>query len=109
MWRDAINRVCTVVEVFVVCGLGPFVSRIGVFGSYARGENSNESDLDVLVSFKSQIGLLKLIHIQHEMEDELGLSVDLITENSLKNPRLKRYILNDLIEIFHEKEQPYIS
>ncbi len=74
--------------------------RIGVFGSYARGENSNESDLDLLVSFKGQVGLLKLVHIEQELEDKLGLSVDLVTENSVKNPRLKKYIHNDLIEIF---------
>jgi len=68
--------------------------RIGVFGSYARGENSVESDLDLLVSFKDPIGLLKLVQIQHELEDKLGLSVDLVTENSVKNPRLKRYSSN---------------
>ena len=83
--------------------------RIGVFGSYARGENSQESDLDLLISFKVPIGLLKLVQIQQELEDKLGLSIDLVTENSLKNPRLKRYIYKDLIEIFHEEEQPYLS
>ena len=83
--------------------------RIGVFGSFARGENTKESDLDILISFKSQVGLLKLVQIQQELGDRLGIEVDLVTENSLKNPRLKEYIHQDLIIIFHEDGQPYIQ
>lgn len=82
-------------------------ARIGVFGSYARGDQHTGSDLDILVSFKNRISLLKLVQIQQEMSDLLGIEVDLITENSLKNPRLKKYIFKDLIPIFEglEKEE----
>lgn len=94
----------------VVSSLLPYQpSRIGIFGSYARGENKKDSDLDVLISFKERISLLKLVQIQQELADELGIEVDLVTENSLKNSRLKEFIYQDLIMIFNEEERPYIS
>ena len=74
--------------------------RIRIFGSYARGENKKKSDLDILVKFKDQIGLLKLVQIEQALSDSLGISVDLITENALKNPRLMESIEHDLITIY---------
>ncbi len=94
----------------IISLLSPYhPNRVGVFGSYARGENDEDSDLDLLINFKEKISLLKLVQIQHELSDQLQVEVDLITENSLKNPRLKEYILEDLITIFNEEEQPNIS
>lgn len=75
-------------------------ARIGVFGSYARRENKKGSDLDILIQFKDRISLLKLVQIEQELSDNLGIPVDLVTENSLKNPRLRKYIDNDLITIY---------
>ena len=74
--------------------------RIGIFGSYARGDNKKKSDLDILVKFKDQIGLLKLVQIEQALSDSLGIPVDLITENALKNPRLIKSIEQDLITIY---------
>lgn len=74
--------------------------RIGVFGSFARGENKKDSDLDILIKFKERISLLKLVQIEQELSDKLGISIDLMTENSLKNARLKKYIEEDLITIY---------
>jgi predicted nucleotidyltransferase len=75
-------------------------ARISIFGSYARGEQKPTSDLDILIRFKNGISLLKLVQIQQELSDQLGISVDLVTENSLKNLRLKNYIEKDLITIY---------
>lgn len=75
-------------------------AKIGVFGSFARGENSKSSDLDILIKFKGRISLLKLVQIEQELTDKLGIPIDLVTENSLKNPRLKEYIEKDLITIY---------
>ncbi len=83
--------------------------KIGIFGSYARGENRKDSDLDILISFKDKISLLKLVQIEQQLSDELGIKVDLITENGLKNPRLKNFIYKDLITIFNEKERLNLS
>ncbi|MFN4299834.1 MAG: nucleotidyltransferase family protein [Thermaurantimonas sp.] len=77
-------------------------ARISVFGSYARGENRQDSDLDILIQFKDRISLLKLVQIEQELSDELGIPIDLVTENSLKNPRLNNYIEKDLITITEE-------
>ncbi len=82
---------------------------IGVFGSYARGESASSSDIDILVHFKNPIGLIKLVGLQQLLSAELGIEVDLITKNSLQNPRLKEYILRDLITIFNEEGQPHLS
>ena len=74
--------------------------RVGVFGSFARGEQKEGSGLDILIKFKERIGLLKLVQIEQELSDILGIRIDLVTENSLKNPRLKAYIEQDLIVIY---------
>ncbi len=74
--------------------------RIGIFGSYARGENDEDSDLDILIKFKEKIGLLQLVQIQQELSEKLGIEVDLVTEGGVKNPRLKAYIQADLITIY---------
>lgn len=85
----------------VITFLKPYrPERIGVFGSYARGENKKGSDLDLLIQFQEAIGLLELVQIEQELSDKLGIKVDLVTEGSLKNPRLKKYIHADLITIF---------
>ncbi len=78
--------------------------KIGVFGSFARGENKKGSDLDILIKFKDRISLLKLVMIEQELSDTLGIPVDLVTENSLKHPRLKTYIYKDLITIYEWKK-----
>lgn len=70
--------------------------RIGVFGSYARNEESPQSDLDVLVDFSSRYNLLDLIGMEDELSGLLGVKVDLITEKSL-HPSLKEHIQRDII------------
>ncbi len=74
--------------------------RIGVFGSFARKEETADSDIDILVKFKSTISLLDLARIHRELSIILGREVDLVTEASLKNPRLKKYIFDDLKVIY---------
>ena len=61
------------------------VERAYVFGSYARGENSPESDIDILVAFdkKAKISLFDHIRMIYELQDLLGIDVDLVTEGSL--------------------------
>lgn len=75
-------------------------ARISIFGSYARGEQRPDSDLDILIQFKERIGLLKLVQIEQELSDKIGVKVDLVTENAIKNPHLKASIEEDLITIF---------
>ena len=74
--------------------------RIGIFGSFAREEESADSDIDILVKFRGAISLLDLAKIHRELSNILGREVDLVTEASLKNPRLKKYIFDDLKVIY---------
>jgi hypothetical protein len=75
--------------------------KIGIFGSYARGENSSQSDLDILVSldYSKRISLLDLIGVEQDISDELGIEVDLVTEKSL-NPLIRPYVEKDVNFIY---------
>lgn len=73
-------------------------SRIGVFGSVARGENGNESDIDILVAFTKKYSLFDLVEMKQRLSEALSADVDLVTENSL-HPEIKPHIYKDLILI----------
>jgi uncharacterized protein len=70
--------------------------RIGVFGSFARRENNTDSDLDILVRFKSPVSLLELIRLENNLSEKLGIRVDLVTEGALTNPIVKKSIEQDM-------------
>lgn len=57
--------------------------KIGVFGSYVRGEERPDSDIDVIVEFSDRKSLLELVRIERELSEELGIKVDLLTEKSI--------------------------
>ena len=73
-------------------------AMIGVFGSYARNEQTKESDLDLLIDFNSKINLLDLIGLEQELSEVLGIKVDLVTKRSVKE-NLLPFIQKDLIRI----------
>jgi predicted nucleotidyltransferase len=75
------------------------VLKVGIFGSFARGENKKDSDLDILVEFKESPSLLTLIRLENELSEILGIKVDLVTTGALKNKRIKKSIKRDLIKI----------
>jgi|YNPBryBLVA2012_1023415.scaffolds.fasta_scaffold02672_7 predicted nucleotidyltransferase len=87
--------------------LKPYVKRISVFGSYARGEETAESDIDLLVALKPShlrpaLGLFEVIRLEQELKKELGREVDLVTEEGL-NPRRKPYIEKDRVVLYEER------
>ena len=71
---------------------------IGVFGSYASGEQNEDSDMDLLIDFEEKINLLELIGMEQQLSDLLGIKVDLITQKSLQPP-LRSLFEKDLIRI----------
>jgi uncharacterized protein len=73
--------------------------HVGIFGSFARGDNKKESDIDILVEFKATPSLLTLIKIENDLSDILGMKVDLVTKGALKNKRIKNSIRKDLITL----------
>lgn len=57
--------------------------KIAIFGSYIRGEEKPESDIDILVEFSGRKSLLELVGIEQELSETLGMKVDLLTEKSI--------------------------
>lgn len=70
------------------------VSRIGVFGSYSRGEQRSISDIDILVEF-NDISFDNYMGLLHFFEDRYGKKVDLVTVSAL-NRRLKPQIMKEV-------------
>ncbi|HUV82490.1 MAG TPA: nucleotidyltransferase family protein [archaeon] len=72
------------------------VKTIGIFGSYARDEQTETSDVDVLVEFESPIGFFKFMKLEDYLSEKLGLKVDLVTPDALK-PLIKSNILEETV------------
>ena len=73
--------------------------KIGVFGSVARSENTEDSDIDILYRLKDSIGLFNLVRIKDHLEEKLNKKVDLVSEQYI-HTKLKPYIINDLQIIY---------
>jgi len=67
------------------------IKEIKIFGSYARGEQKERSDIDIIVDFEETLTLIELIRLEEEIERILGIKVDLLTEESI-SPFIKPYI-----------------
>ena len=74
------------------------IGKLGVFGSYARGEHGSESDLDVLVEFTEPVTLFELVRLENELTTRLGVEVDLITRASLK-PGIDARVAEDIVYV----------
>ncbi len=76
------------------------VDAIEIFGSYVRGEQTEKSDIDILVTFSepNDVDLFKFIELRLFLKDELDIDVDLIEKDTLK-PRLKTRILEEAIPV----------
>ena len=68
--------------------------KIAVFGSYARGENRKDSDIDILVELPDGISLFDFVGMKQELEEKLNKKIDLVTYNSI-SPLLKDIILSE--------------
>jgi predicted nucleotidyltransferase len=72
------------------------IREMGVFGSYVRGEQTDNSDLDVLVDLGEGIGLFELVGLRQDLSDALGLEVDLVMKDALKR-RIGQRILSEVV------------
>ena len=77
------------------------VLKAWIFGSYARGEQTPDSDVDVLVQFdhSSPIGLFAYARMHRELEEHIGHRVDLVEEGTLRQAAY-RQALNDMKVIY---------
>lgn len=74
------------------------LKSIGVFGSFARGEQKKRSDVDILVEFKKTVDIFEFIEVKEHLEVLLDRKVDLVTRNALK-PYIKDRILSEVIYV----------
>jgi uncharacterized protein len=73
------------------------ISELGVFGSYARGDYNENSDIDILVNFNDRIGI-RFISLAHELEDTFKIKIDLVSRNGIK-PQYLPYVEKNLIHV----------
>ncbi|HWQ65531.1 MAG TPA: nucleotidyltransferase family protein [Methanospirillum sp.] len=78
------------------------VSQILVFGSYATGKSTPESDLDLIVSFHSRKDLFDMGEMREDLIEALGIQVDLLSEGAI-SPYLKDKIKNEAVVIYSEE------
>lgn len=71
---------------------------IGIFGSYARGEQNSRSDVDVLVRFDKGATLFDLVGLSDYLENLLGIPVDVVSEKAL-HPMMRDDVLNELVMV----------
>ncbi|OAB60879.1 DNA polymerase III subunit beta [Leptolyngbya valderiana BDU 20041] len=73
------------------------ITQLGVFGSYVRGEQTPNSDLDILVEFHSdrRFGLFTFCELENQLSDRLSVKVDLVMKKGLK-PRIGDRILSEV-------------
>lgn len=74
------------------------VTKIGIFGSYVRGEQKKKSDVDVLVEFEKPISLLKLVNLENFLADSIGIKVDVVPKEDVRR-ELKERILGEVIYV----------
>jgi len=71
------------------------VQRLGLFGSYNRGQQNKNSDIDILVSFSKEIDLFDFIDLKEYLESHLQAKVDLVMQSALK-PAITKHILAEV-------------
>lgn len=97
--QNITNLKRTVAEVCMQNG----VARLSVFGSFARGDQTDKSDIDLLVKFSEPKSLFDLLHLEDKLSELLGRKVELVTENGVSR-HIKPFIEKDR-RLIYEKSQ----
>ena len=86
------------------------IEKVYLFGSYARGEATEDSDVDLFISYKKLMGMFSIGGIYSDCEEIFGKSVDIVSERGIKNnleddytSHLYRNILKDRVLIYEQK------
>ena len=74
------------------------VIEIGIFGSYTKGNQKKDRDVDILVGFEKSIDLFTFVHLKNHLSDLLCVNVDLVTKKALK-PKIGERILSETVYI----------
>ena len=73
------------------------IRKLALFGSYARGEQRLDSDVDILVEVDPSIGL-EFVTLAEKIEKTLGVSVDLVSNRAV-SPKARKFIESELIYV----------
>ena len=83
------------------------IRQIAVFGSYVRGEEGPESDVDILVEFeeprRQPLGLMTWVRLERELGEMLGRRVDLVSATSL-NRHIRPYVDSEKVVLFDQAQ-----
>jgi len=71
------------------------VERIGIFGSFVRGQAQEKSDVDLLVQFSRPVGFVKFMKLENHLQEILDRKVDLVSRKALK-PHIGKQILEEV-------------
>ena len=71
------------------------LKEIGIFGSYVRGEQGEESDVDILIELEKPIGFVRFMRLENTLSGLLGTRVELVTKKALK-PYIGKRILQEV-------------
>jgi|SRR3989344_1523509 len=78
------------------------VEFAGLFGSFARGDERPDSDVDILIRYGKEKSLLDLIGLEQELAAVLQRKVDVVTEDAV-NKYIRPYVMKDLHVLYGEK------
>ncbi|OGH83927.1 MAG: hypothetical protein A2261_03240 [Candidatus Magasanikbacteria bacterium RIFOXYA2_FULL_44_8] len=74
------------------------VKKMSLFGSFARGDHHDDSDVDMLVEFAKPVGLFSFSDLKNKLEQKLKRKVDLVSNKGI-SPLIQRYIDQDKVNI----------
>ena len=75
------------------------VTKAGIFGSYARGEEKSNSDVDILIELEKGKDLFDVVGLKYELEKKIKRKVDLV-EYCTIHPKLKDQILQEEVRVY---------
>ncbi len=95
---DEIKRILEAQREYLATNYG--VTVIGVFGSYVRGEQHPDSDVDILIELERppRISLIGLVELEHYLSDMLGVKVDVAIKKNLRK-RIGERILSEVVHV----------
>ena len=93
------NKAITNIKEKVVPVLKEYkVTKAGIFGSYARGEQNKESDVDILINVDEGIDLIDLIQLRTRLQKATKKKIDLVQYDTIRK-ELRKSILNEEVQL----------
>ena len=74
------------------------ITELGIFGSYAREEQTENSDVDVLIDYQKAPTLIMLVELREYLSDLVNMKVDVVTKKGLK-PRIRERVLSEVVYV----------